>query len=513
MAHRHTRSDHSALEETPPRLFWLPASWSLAFALSAVAATTAPGSQAQAQTTQSATPTAPASGSAKSDPADPSYPILLLRSEESYADYRPPEGAGLPYVWKHIPLSDEGYAPGAPYLSVGGEARYRVDAFNKPLFGLTNGDSFTSHQTRFLLHADWRPDPAWRVFVQLGASDETGRKPRERAFDESEPDIAQAFVDYRIGGEDGWRLRAGRQELTFGRYITLRDGTNLRRTFDGVRLTGPVPLVGGTLDGFTASLTEQKEGLFDDVPDDQDTSSGAIYNRPIGEHSRFILTYFNRENERGSFAAGTGVEQRQSVAMRFQTNRGPFAFDGQFSVQSGTLDRPGDPDLEIGAYGFATETSYLFRDARLSPRVAVRIDGASGDEDAGDDKLGTFDLAYPDLTYLSDLTAFAARNLWQVQPFVTIEPTQALSLTAGVGFLWRMEQGDSVYAPTSLRLTAIDAPGGAYVSAQTYLRAIWRMNQFVELSSSLVHADAAGVLKEAGLKDQSLAAFQLLTRF
>jgi hypothetical protein len=267
------------------------------------------------------------------------------------------------------------------------------------------------------------------------------------------------------------------------------------------------------LDGFTASLTEQKEGVFDDIADDQDKAWGVSYTHPIGETSRVILTYFNRQNERAAYAAGTGTEDRNAYAIRLQSRRGGLDFDGQVSIQDGSFDANGVGPLDIGAWGFATETGFAPEGVRMRPRFALRLDGASGDTDAADDKLGTFDLAYPDLTYISDAITFAPRDLWQVQPFVTIQPTDALSLTGGVGFLWRMEQGDSVYAPPQLRLTAIDAPGGAYLSTQTYLRGNWRMNEFVELSGSLVHSDAAGVLKEAGLDGQALAAIQISTRF
>ena len=109
------------------------------------------------------------------------------------------------YLWlsrKTEPLTDYErlkyiYLGGAPenYLSIGGEARYRFDGYDPYLFGLTaNGKTFGSNQERMFLHSDLHLTDYFRAFVQVDAAAEQGR-PVQRAYDQSLPDLRQAFVD------------------------------------------------------------------------------------------------------------------------------------------------------------------------------------------------------------------------------------------------------------------------------------------------------------------------------
>lgn len=345
----------------------------------------------------------------------------------------------------------------------------------------------------------------------MSAAFEDGRKPGTRAADESDPDLAQAFVDLALGDSAKWRLRVGRQELAFGRYITVRDGANLRRTFDGARLTGPIAQ--GILDVFAVAPTLQRAGAFDDRPDGGDHAWGLSFTRPQSRQTRWIATYFGRENERAAYAAGPGVERRHALALRYQSTRGPWDFDGQFSYQFGEFQPRSGAPLDIRATGFATETGYSFKHAAWTPRIALRLDGAGGDRNPNDARLSTIDLAYPNLTYISDASAFAPRNLCGVQPFVTIVPVKALSLTAGTGFLWRRESGDAVFSPPNVRLLCAQAPSDNYIATQSYLRALWRMNPFVDIAGSAVHAEAQGAFAQAGLKDIDFLALQVSAKF
>jgi hypothetical protein len=433
-------------------------------------------------------------------PGPDPYVIKPLRWEEDYSRYQPPADANLPERLKRVALGDG-------FVSFGGEARWRVEHTEATLFGVRGAPDFTSSATRFLAHADYHSNADWRMFVQLNASDERGRRPRERAADESAVDLAQGFVDWNVSA---WRLRAGRQELAFGRYVTTRDGTNLRRTFDGVRATGPV--AGGTLDLVGDAVTRQRPGAFDDDPDPEDHAWGAAFTYPLADKSgRLIATYFGRRNGRAVFASGTGEEFRHAFAVRLQRQRGDWDFDGQFSAQTGELRAP-TRTLDLAAWGFATETGLTWRDAAWRPRLALRLDGAGGDKDAGDGKLGTFDLAYPNLTYISDAAAFAPRNLWGVQPFVTVQPHSHLSVTIGEDVLWRVERGDAIYAPGGVIVAPANGVGGL-VASQTYLRAAYAPTQHLEWTLSIVEARAGEAIRNAGGRDQLFAGGHLALRF
>ena len=114
--------------------------------------------------------------------------------------------------------------------------RYRLDRYDPYLFGLaSSGKTWSSNQERIYLHADLHVSRYFRSFVQFDAAKENGR-PVQRTFDQSAPDLRQAFGDLILSaGTGSITLRAGRQELWLGpsRWLSVRDTANIHRSFDG----------------------------------------------------------------------------------------------------------------------------------------------------------------------------------------------------------------------------------------------------------------------------------------
>ena len=80
----------------------------------------------------------------------------------------------------------------------------------------------------------------FRAFAQLKSGLEDGRTGGPRPSDEDRLDLHQAFGEAMVGAaRRQLSLRAGRQEVAFGssRLVSVREGPNVRRSFDGVRAT------------------------------------------------------------------------------------------------------------------------------------------------------------------------------------------------------------------------------------------------------------------------------------
>ena len=139
---------------------------------------------------------------------------------------------------------------GTWYLSLGGEARERYEYFNHPNWGQDPQDHGYFLQ-RYFLHGDLHLGEHVRLFSQLQSSLEDGRKGGPRPTDKDELDLHQAFLDVKfdIGRDGSLILRSGRQELAYGsqRIISVREGPNVRQSFDGFRAmfhTGDVQVDG-----------------------------------------------------------------------------------------------------------------------------------------------------------------------------------------------------------------------------------------------------------------------------
>src|SRR6185369_1004271 len=150
---------------------------------------------------------------------------------------------------KYLPLNETGSWD----LSIGGEARERYEYYNRPNWGKDPQDSGYFLQ-RYFLHGDLRIGENARLFAQFQSSLEDGRKGGPRPTDRDELELHQAFLDLKLNFPDdgSLTLRSGRQELAYGsqRIISVREGPNVRQSFDGFRLmyrTGEVQI-----DGFAA---------------------------------------------------------------------------------------------------------------------------------------------------------------------------------------------------------------------------------------------------------------------
>jgi hypothetical protein len=425
--------------------------------------------------------------------ADPGYAPKALRWDEDYqylTDF--PRPLPFPLGLKYIPLgsSDDGYA------SFGGEYRLQIDDYRHPDFGLHDATSFTSVQQRFLLHSDVHTAGGTRLFLQLGDYLEHGRKPTARPFDRSHIDLAQGFADFTWGSSFGtWRLRLGRQEVSLGRYVTLRDGTNIRRTFDGGRVDGVFS--GWSITGLAARATRNRPNSFDDDPDPSDAVALAVIEHAIPlDGLRLGLALIEHENKVATYAVGIGEERRKTLGVRVYGSRGRWDVDAHASYQMGTLTPRTGPALEIRAWGAAFEGGKVIN-MPWSPRIALRVGTASGDKDTKDGKLGTFDLPYPNFTYLTPAAIFAPRNVRDIQPFLTIAPAARWTLTSGSQFLWRNSTADAVYSSSNLPVIGVGG-AGYYIATQPYVRAALRVSPLIEVLATLERAIPGKALKSFG---------------
>jgi hypothetical protein len=241
---------------------------------------------------------------------------------------------------------------------------------------------------RALLHADVRIGKHVRAFVQLGYFEQSGRGLRPSPTDVDRLDITQAFLDVNRSLAGGVAtLRAGRQELSFGssRLVSVREGPNTRRSFDG----GRAFWTDGDYraDAFYVRPVAISRGTFDNRADDREAFGGVYLTGPVPGSAalRADLYYFRYERDRAAFAIGVADERRHNVGLRLFGTYGGFDWDAEAVGQIGQFGRQ-----DIRAWTVATDIGYTFQTARLRPRLGLKLDVASGDSDPADGQLGTF---------------------------------------------------------------------------------------------------------------------------
>jgi hypothetical protein len=443
------------------------------------------------------------SSAAQAQSAWPGYQPQLLRWNEDYSA----QCATSP-VLGLLRLKCASLSPARDSRVVfGAEYRWRMDDYDPADLGLHGGGKFRSTQNRALLHADFHFNPDLRLFVQVGSASESGR-PVRRPGDEDRFDLVQSFLDLNFATTSTrWRIRAGRQELPLGRFAAIRDSTNFRRTFDALRLD--VTRNDDSLLATVAQVTRLRTGAFDNEPNSDDRFAALMLTHTLRGAKGFKLDFalLEHDNNQAVYQSGPGRERRRTLGVRFAGARDSWDLDAQASYQFGTFTS-GVNAMDIDAWGAALEGGVTIKNIACSPRLAVRIDAAGGDRNPDDRELNTFDLPYPNLSYLSDAAIFAPRNVWNIQPFASAALNPQLTATLGIQLLWRLSRHDAIYSSANIPLMA-PSDSGNFVASQPYLRLSWRPMPLVNVQASVEKAFAGDVPQRAGGHDELYEALSL----
>lgn len=391
---------------------------------------------------------------------------------------------------RYVPLNHSG----SLWLTLGAEYRLKTEYLDAPDYGLGHGEeAYTATGERFLAHADLRSSTGFRVFAQLSAATDTGRKPTERPFDRSRPDIAQAFFDVPL--LHGAVLRVGRQELDAGgnRLIATREAADLRLAFDMAHLAM-------TAAGFDAVAIYgrpvlNRPGAFDDRGNPSEKFLGGWLQHRLGKESSAPLLnmfFFERDRARTVYQQGVASDDRRTVGMRLSGTDASWDYTLQAARQYGRFGA-----ASIDAFGFAGDIGW-HAPWPGHPRIATSFGYASGDRQPGDRTLGTFDVLYPNLGYFTDAPVYYPGNTVDAQPNITYAVTRSLIARAGADVIFRVSKLDAVYGPPGVPVLPGRGTGPSYVTTLAYLRADWRASQNVLLSLSYVHGDAGALIRSAG---------------
>jgi Alginate export len=431
-----------------------------------------------------------------------------LRFEDDHGCFRDAENRdGFPGEIKWVPLDRDRQM----FLSVGGEIRQRYEYTRDPLFGADVEDRSGVWLQRFALHGDLDFGPHFRVFGQLSSALERGSVRGPSPVDENELALQNAFVDVKVplGPDADLALRGGRQELHFGsgRLVDVREGPNVRRTFDAVRAT--VELAGWRVDALAGRPRRPLPGVFDDEAND-DQALWGVY--AVGSDGQFALGgielyYLGFEDDAGAFAQGIARERRHSIGARFYGEERGWDWNWETIYQFGSF---GEGD--IAAWTIASETGFTFERASWRPRIALSANIASGDGNPADADLGTFNALFPRGNYFSQAAVLGPRNFLNIHPFVTVRPTESWSLTADMNFFWRLDKQDGIYAPSGQLIRGPSGSGERFVGSALSLTSGFALADNLAFTAIYTHFFTGEFLRATGPSDD-IDFFELTVQF
>ena len=426
-------------------------------------------------------------------PPDGPAPYALNRSDENYRYLADP--ARRTDLWdplKYLPLN----AAGSWYLSLGGEARERYEYFNNPNWGKDPQDSGYLLQ-RYFLHADLRMGEHARLFSQFQSSLEDGRKGGPRPTDKDELDLHQAFLDVKLdwGEEHSFTLRSGRQELAYGtqRIISVREGPNVRQSFDGFRgiyRGGEVQI-----DGFLTRPVETNRHVFDDSTDHGKALWGtyAVLPFPPLDSASMDLYYIGLHRAKASFDQGTARETRHSVGMRLWRTAKPLDYNFEALYQWGSF---GNGD--ISAWTVASDTGYTLASLPLHPRIGLRADIASGDKDPTNPDLQTFNPLFPKGAYFSEAGLIGPANFIDVNPCLDLHLPNRVTLIVDWDFFWRESTRDGIYNNAMVLVRSGRSSSARYIGSMSQAQLFWDIDRHLSFVAIYGHFFAGPFIRQSG---------------
>lgn len=419
----------------------------------------------------------------------------LLRANEDYSALAGESGAlgGWRRI-KFAPLSTDR----SVWASFGGEFRGRYEGYENDAWGDGPQDGNGFFSLRTLLHADLHANQHVRLFGQIQTGAIAGRNGGPRPPDRDDADLHQLFIGFKSSpiGSTVLDLRIGRQEVQYGSgcLISVREGAGTRRSFEGATLA--ITDGAASLSAFWLRPVRQLPGSWDNSVHADRSLAGMFLTVPrtqASSTSTLDVYLVGSRQDNSAFAGVHGLEQRITVGAR-----GAYADQSLDATLEVAAQRGRQGDQNIRAWFTASEVGWTLRNAPLTPRLSLRAGVASGDADASDGRVGTFNALYPNLSYFGEIALLGPANLIDLHPKVTLNLAERLSLTFGAVAYWRHRVADGIYGASLASERPASATRARKVGNQWDAKLVWSGSNQHEVTLGYAVFRPGAFLRETG---------------
>lgn len=417
-------------------------------------------------------------------------PLRVIRYEEDWSFLEQPARRTDPFDrFKWIRLAPD------LHFSFGGETRQRLESFRNEDWSAGNSGFDPFLLQRYMVHGEVRWRGRVRLFGQVKAGLQSGRDNGPRPVDENRLDIHQAFVEFSPTKRSSTVLRLGRQEVNLGsgRLVAIREGPNVRLSFDGGRLNTAVS--NWNVSVLALRPVQVNPGIFDDSPEHRQALIGVYATGDLTRRTprKLDLYYLWLSRSRARFHSGSGAEERHSLGFRLWGKRSALDWDYEGVAQFGRFR-----DARIRAWTIGTNTGYTFEDVKWKPRIGLKADYTSGDGSPQDRKLGTFHAMFPKGNYFSQADVLGPYNLIDLHPAVNLEIGRGFSIVHDVDLFWRASARDGLYNVPGIPIIAPGNSNARYVGHGVNFGFDWKVNRNLTLEGEYQRLLPGRFLKDTG---------------
>jgi hypothetical protein len=383
------------------------------------------------------------------------------------------------------------------FLSIGGEAREVWEQIGNDNWGQQPFMNAYLNE-RYMLYFDVHYGKHVRSFVEFKSGLNSYRIGGPRPIDEKKLDFQAAFLELGTGDERDWiKVRAGRHELEYGsgRLIDVREGPNVRLSFDGFKVKAGVG--SWQIDGFAVRPDLDKPGFFDNAPNHAIGFWGVYGVHPLTKTVTVDAYYLGLDRKEAVFNRGVGHEVRHTIGARL--SRSPaeskprWDFDYEALWQFGTFG-----SANISAWTVASETGYRLPNVPLKPRFSAKADISSGD-DPRTNTLSTFNPLFPKGNYFGVLATAGPGPINFVDAHPRVEATLPQGVTVSVDwiFQWRESLRDGVYSVPGFLIIPAGKSNARFVGHRPGTEVRWQVNRHLWFQADYGIVYAGKFVKES----------------
>ena len=372
--------------------------------------------------------------------------------------------------------------------------------FNDSLDSLTD-DSWLLQRAR--LGMKIKPVEWFTFYVQGQSSFELDSdRPNEPGVLGAEGDdpmeIRQAWTQF---GRKEFNLTVGRQILSYGdeRILGPLDWTNLGRTFDAARFH--YEKSDWWVDVFAASVVTfdsdelNASALFNNQGAGRNQVLSGVYFSSTGLVPWQVTDLYGLELHESSSAGSTDFVTLGTRMKADAKKLNGWDYDTEMAVQFGEV---GDRDLT--AFAGHWGAGYNWLKCPWKPRFGIEYNFATGDGDAADGDVGTFQNLFPtNHKFYGYMDVFSWQNIHNPAVSFSVQPTAKLKAQIDYHLFWLADTSDAWYRANGTTAVRPITPGAdSFAGSELDVTLAYKFNKNLALQAGYSRFFAGSYLSDAG---------------
>ncbi|MBL4594885.1 MAG: alginate export family protein [Flavobacteriales bacterium] len=377
-------------------------------------------------------------------------------------------------------------------MSFGGSWRMQYESFINEQFQNTRNQDQLWLLNRTMIHTHLKVKDKFEAFAELNNSLITD-KDNLSPVDKDQLSVNQLFIKYHF--LPNWSFGLGRENLKFGsgRLIDVREGPNVRRSFDASQLSFHSDKFLATI--FFAIPVQPKPGIFDNNLLDFNETFSALYTTTnINKSNNIDLYAIYQKDNNVTYNSGNANERRTSLGARYFGDYKSLSYNNEIVYQFGDFG-----SQNIKAWTVSLQAKNRTKIHHHFFNIGLKTEIISGDKKANDNTLNTFDALYPRGAYFGRVARFGPSNLIDIHPYINTKFNK-LFVEVDYDAFWRYSVNDGVYNAAML-LEYTDTNDQRFIAHQLGTIIGYQFNKFIgiELESNIIFPSA--FLKEKNLNN------------